>query len=457
MQLRPYQAQMQADARAAIRDGMRRLILCVATGGGKTVIASSIIAAAAAKGSRLLFLAHRKELIDQASAKLDLFGIDHGIIMAKHWRRRASALVQVASIQTLIRRDLPPADIIIIDEAHRSLAKSYQDLVNAYPGAVVLGLTATPVRADGRGLGDVYQTIVQGPAIHDLIHEGFLVNPRHFAPARPDLTGVHSKRGDYDETELAAAVNHPDLVGDIVGHWQQLAAGRLTVAFAVNIEHSRHIVRAFQAAGIAADHLDGTMPGPERDAILNRLASGETRVLSNVGILTEGWDLPACSCVILARPTQSEGLYIQMAGRALRTAPGKDDCIILDHAGCAHAHGLVTEPREWALDPSKKRGKKGKQIRVSTCDRCYAAYASQSRQCPACGHVPATMVRDLVHDTAATLVEVDAEMVKRERKREIGQAKSLDDLRRIAQQRGYKPGWADHIWAARGKRFGVSA
>lgn len=457
MELRPYQTASIDSLRANLCRGIRRQLLVVPTGGGKTVIAASLVRAATAKGSRILFLAHRKELIEQASSKLDGFGVEHGIIMANHWRRRPAAPVQVASVQTLIRRELPAADLIIIDEAHRSVAQSYRDIIDAYPRAAVIGLSATPVRADGRGLGDLYTDMVQVTTVAGLIVDGHLVTPRHFAPSRPDLAGVHLKRGDFDESELAARMDRPDLVGDIVGHWRRLAAERLTVVFAVNVEHSRHLVATFQAAGVPAEHLDGTTPAPEREAILRRLALGQTRVVSNVGILTEGWDLPACACVVLARPTQSLALYLQMAGRALRPAPGKTDCLILDHAGCAHAHGLVTEPRDWTLEPTRQRGKKAAAAMVRTCDRCYAAYPAQQRACPACGHAALVEAREIQHDTRGTLVEVDAETIARERKREIGNARSLDELQRIARERGYKPGWAQHIWAARQKRQGVAA
>ena len=453
---RPYQASAIQSARQRIAGGARRLILRAPTGSGKTVIACGIIESAVAKGRTVLFLAHRKELIDQASQKLDAFGIDHGVIMAKHWRRQPHAQVQLASIQTLIRRALPPADLIIIDEAHLSLAKSYVDLIAAYPNAVILGLTATPIRHDGRPLSSIYQDIIQVSDVAQLIRMGFLVRPRHYAPERPDLTAIGIRGGDYNEIDLAIAVDRPDLIGNIVTHWQAIARGRTTAVFAVNINHSQHLVAQFRAAGVRAEHVDGTTPRHQREAILGRFSSGETTVVSNVGVLTEGYDNPRIGAVVLARPTLSLALFLQMAGRGLRTHPDKSDCIILDHAGCAHAHGFVDEEREWTLDGKKKRASKSERdAPIRTCDTCYAAYPAASRQCPECGHIPQVEPTEITEDTTASLVEITDEMrdrMRRNRVREEAQAQTLQDLLELAKARGYNPKWAYHRYNARMRR-----
>ena len=457
--LRPYQVAAVESARRAIAGRKRRLILLAPTAAGKTVIASGIIESAVSRGKTVLFLAHRKELIQQASAKLDAFGIDHGIIMAKHWRRRPGLQVQVASVQTLARRELPPADLMIIDEAHLSLAKTYTDLIAAYPQSVILGLTATPLRADGKPLGAIYQDIIQVSSVQQLMRMGFLVRPRHFAPSRPDLTKIGHKGSDYDQDELAAAMDRPDLVGDIVTHWRTIAAGRTTAVFAVNIEHSKHIVERFVAAGIKAEHVDGTTPTHQRDQILRRFASGDTTVVSSVGIMTEGYDNPRISAIVLARATESLTLYLQMAGRGLRIHPESDkrDCIILDHAGCAHAHGFVDEDREWSLDSKKKRGSVKREQPVRTCDKCFAAYSAALRMCPECGYAPLVDAREITTDESAGLVEVtDAmrlEMAKTKR-REESHAQTLDDLIALGKARGYKSSWAYMRHQARLKRHG---
>lgn len=454
--LRPYQNQAVADARAAIRSGRRRLLLRAPTGAGKTLVACAIIKSAVERGSRVIFVAHRKELIDQASRKLDQFGIDHGVIMASHWRKRPQEQVQVASIQTLARRELPQADLVIIDEAHLSLAKSYLDVLEALPRAVVLGLTATPIRADGKPLGAVYRDIVSVSDVAQLIRAGFLVRPRHYAPERPDLTKIGLKGADYDERELSVAVDKPDLVGNIVKHWGTIAGGRTTAVFAVNIAHSKHIVAQFLGAGIRAEHVDGTTPRHQRDAILARFASGETTVVSNVGVFTEGYDNPRISAVILARPTLSLALYLQMAGRGLRPDDHKADCIILDHAGCCHAHGFIDDAREWSLEGKKKRSATKREAPVTVCGNCFASFPANRRECPECGHVREREERpEVVADESQGLQEItEAEKIRmaRARRREEASAETLQDLLNLARQRGYKAGWAYRRMEARAKR-----
>ena len=358
-------------------------------------------------------------------------------------------------MQTLRRRELPQADLIIVDEAHLSLAKSYTDIIGAYPRAVVLGLTATPVRADGKPLGSLYRDIIPVSDVPQLIRMGYLAKPRHFAPERPDLTAIGTKGGDYDERELSEAVDKPDLVGNIVSHWKAIAQGRTTAVFAVNINHSLHIVEQFRQAGVRAEHVDGMTPKWERDAILKRFASGETTVVSNVGIFTEGYDNPRIGCVILARPTLSLALFLQMAGRGLRVLDGKRDCIILDHAGCAHAHGFIDEIREWSLEGKKKRSSGSHEAPVRTCDKCFAAYPAASRACPECGYEPEREISDIQADESHGLVEITDELraqMQRERRREEAKAETLADLQALARKRGYSPGWAFHRFQARQRR-----
>ncbi|HEX3595871.1 MAG TPA: DEAD/DEAH box helicase, partial [Polyangiaceae bacterium] len=258
-----------------------------------------------------------------------------------------------------------------IDEAHRSLADSYLAVIRHYSdaGAVVLGMTATPYRADGGGLGDVYQALEAVASPRQLIAEGFLIEPRVFsAPvgARPDLTGVRTRGSDYAEADLAEAMNEQRLVGGIVEHGKRHAAGVRTVAFAVNVAHSLSIAASFVASGTAAEHLDGATPTRERDAILARLERGETLVVSNCGVLCEGWDMPCVKAAVLARPTKSAGLYLQQAGRILR--PFDDTrAVILDHAGNALAHGLPQDDRDFSLDATQKRSGGGP---TKTCPEC---------------------------------------------------------------------------------------
>lgn len=376
---------MVDEARARIRRGFKRILLQLPTGGGKTVVAALIIESAIAKGKRILFLAHRRELIEQPSEKLDSLGVSHGIVMASHWRHRPLAPCQVASIQTLVNRDLAfPPDIIFIDETHRARANTYQTILLRYPQAIVIGLTATPVRSDGKGLGNLFDTMIQGPSVAELTARGYLVPTRVFAPSKPILKDVGKVGGDYNQGQLGRAMDKPTLTGDILTHWQRLGKNRQTVGFAVSVEHSRHLRDMFAGAGIAAEHLDGETPLDERAAILRRLASGETRVLWSVGVLTEGVDIPAIGCLILARPTMSEGLYLQMAGRGLRPYPGKSEVVILDHAGCTLEHGFVDDPRDWQLTKDRMRPSSERidtALKVKACPVCYAVVRRDVRKC----------------------------------------------------------------------------
>lgn len=388
--LYPFQSKALDELRDQIRASVRRLLLVAPTGAGKTSIASELIRSATSRGKRILFLAHRRELITQASKRLDSLAVDHGILMGNHWRDRPHLPVQVGSVQTVINRDLPwTPDIVVIDEAHRARGASYQNVIAQCGNPVVIGLTATPCRTDGRGLGgDLFEAMVQCPQIADLIAGGYLVPPTTYGATEIDLSGVSVRGGDYNAEELEATVNTAKLVGDVVAQWRKHAATRQTVVFAAGVKHSKALAQEFLDSGIRAEHLDGETPTAERDAILARLANRSTQVVVNCAVLTEGWDSPGVSCCVIARPTQSLSLYLQMAGRALRTAPGKSDCLILDHGNCWKIHGLVTDHRDWQLS-SDRKPRKSKSLpqedMVRVCPDCFRVAGAADSTCP-CGY-----------------------------------------------------------------------
>jgi superfamily II DNA or RNA helicase len=459
--LRPYQLDAVEQVRRKVHDGARRTLLVLATGGGKTSCAAHLIQCALEKGKRSLFVAHRRELIEQCYGRLLTAGIAEanvGIIMAGDKRRRPHAPVQVASLDTLRARCKPPADLVIVDEAHRALAKSYRDLASEYPNAVHLGLTATPYRADGRGLGDAYDALVVVASPKELIAKSFLVEPIVYTVPEhelPDLSGVRVKGGDYDEKDLARAVDKQVLVGNIVEHWARRAGGMRTVVFAVSIEHSRHLAERFNAAGVASEHLDGWTPTAERDAILKRLEMGVTSVVSNVGVLCEGWDQPSVKCCILARPTKSTGLYLQQVGRILRpwTDPTTGEtarAIILDHAGGAHEHGLPQDDREFSLEdkPNRRAGPRGEKPppKARTCPQCFAVIPADAPSCSACGASLDVVLPSLPSEVEGELVELTEASVDTKRA-------EWEGLCATALERGYKPGWAFHRFK---ELFGVA-
>lgn len=393
--LRPYQQEALDALRAHMLEGRQRLLLVAATGAGKTTIAAAMIGSAVARGRKVLFLAHRKELIDQCSARLDGEGIDHGVIMAGHPRALPWLPVQVASVQTLARRTPPAADLVIVDEAHHARARSYLRILEQCPGATVIGLTATPWRTDGRGLGgELFEAVVVAATPAQLIEEGYLCRYTGFAYDVPDLSGVRKARtGDYEQHGLELAMGKAKLMGNIVGQYLEHARGKRAVVFAVNVAHSQDIVRRFTEAGVTAEHVDGEMEKAQREAVLARFAAGETLVVSNCNILTEGWDQPEAEVCILARPTLSLALYLQMVGRVLRPAPwaGKTAARIHDHAGNAFRHGPPDADRDYGLDADAPRGSRKKApgaVQIRACLKCFAMFApTEDGACPHCGHV----------------------------------------------------------------------
>lgn len=396
--LRDYQ-QLSVDLlRQSLRTGHKAPILVAPTGSGKTHIACAIINNAVEKGKSILFLAPRRELIYQAHNRLENHGVIAGMIMAGE-PRSVYSRVQVASFDTLHARAkrtermlMPDADVVIVDEAHLSIAKTRQEIISHYENAVVIGLTATPARGDGKGLGEIYDDLIISVTMKDLVDQGHLVPARYFAPSKPDLAKLKTNKGDYVVKELEKRVDQPQLVGDIVTNWIQIAPDRQTVVFCVTRNHARHVHECFTEHGIEAGYLDGETPLDERKQILEDISSGEIQVLVNVFVATFGWDCPTISCVVLARPTKNITLYLQTAGRGLRTAEGKEDCIIIDHSGAIEQHGFVDDPIPWTLrsdtdirEEKKKEQKERQEPKDITCKKCKTVFRS-TRICPNCGY-----------------------------------------------------------------------
>jgi superfamily II DNA or RNA helicase len=435
--LRPYQLDAIEAVRAEIRAGRRRVLLCVPTGGGKTLTAASVLASAVRKGSRVLFVAHRKELIDQCCSTFARLGVtSFGVIRAQDPRRDPMQPIQIASIQTLARREKPPADIVVIDEGHRALAKSYiKHLFEAYPTAIFILLTATPCRTDGRPLKDVADALVIGALYSGLISEGFIVAPIVYGtPVLPDLRKVRTTAGDFNQEDLEAAVNRSALIGNCVAEWQKRSEGRKTVVFAVSVAHSRALCDAFSAAGARAGHIDGATPENERAETLARLERGDLDVVCNVGVLCEGWDMPSCKCLVLARPTKSLALYMQMAGRILRPWENVTP-LILDHGGNVDRHGMPHEDRPWSLEGKVKRAKGAPAPKP--CPVCFCYVATNTRVC-ACGHVFAPSGGEVDRDRELEVVPV--ELALRTLEGPDAMLTFFRNTAKTAAERGWKPG-----------------
>jgi superfamily II DNA or RNA helicase len=415
---RPYQTAGVDALRGHILAERKRVILCCPTGGGKTIIACHIIHSARRNFfANILFVAHRLELIDQTVKQLAKWGVTEvGVIRADDERTNSMMPVQVATIQSLSRRNKPAADIIFVDEAHRCVAFTYRRLLELYPDAVIIGLTATPCRLDGKALGDVFQAIEIAATYKDLIKDGFIVEPRCFGtPVEPKLDGVRTQHGDFVIDELADAMMEIDVLGDTVAEYKKHAHGRRTVVFAVNVAHSKALLEKFLAAGVRAAHVDSETPEEERIDISRKLDTGELEVVTNVAIFTEGWDQPCVKCLIIARPTKSLVVFMQQAGRGLR--PWNENTpltrswqpedgpsvqpIIIDQGGNLDRHGFPHEDRRWSLEGRAERENERKPTK---CIKCLAYI--KHYPCEACGFAPpAPPPREIVQDTNAELEE----------------------------------------------------
>lgn len=453
MILRPYQTKCLQDVQSELRTN-RAVCLVLPTGGGKTVIFSKIAAGMRA-GKRVLTLVHRQELLKQASNKLIDFGVPHGIIWASQPATRSH--VQVASVQTLVRRlhKIDPPDLIIIDECHHSTAGSWRTVIDSFPSAKILGVTATPERSDGTGLGQVYQSMVQGPTVRELIDDGYLSDYRCYVPpTKLDLAKLRIRAGDYAKDELAAEVDRPSITGDAVEHYKKLAPGSLAVVFGVSIEHCRHIAQEFNNAGVTAASIDGTMDDTTRARILADFARREILVLASCDLVSEGFDLPAVETAILLRPTQSMGLYLQQIGRILRPLPGKVATII-DACGNVMLHGLPDMERNWTLEGArrKKRDADDKALPVTVCEKCFATFKPALQECPQCGFKREVRSRE-IEQIEGELIELTPEMRQAMRKQEELLCTHRQELVDLAYKRGYRNPelWADTRMKLRRKR-----
>ena len=432
-----------------MRNGSRAPLLVLPTGGGKTVIFSAIAHSAATRGNRVLILVHRRELIHQTSSKLAWVGLDHGIIAAGV--PATDAQVQVASVQTLARRlsriNWQPG-LIIIDEAHHATAGQWSRILDHWPSTYRLGVTATPCRLDGRGLRGAFDAMVLGPSVADLTFAGFLSPARIYAPpVVADFASVRTRAGDYANDQAAAAMDRPTVTGDAIAHYQRITSGQQAIAFCCNVKHAVSVCDAFKTAGIPAELLLGNTEN--REQVVADFAAHRTKVLVTVDVVSEGFDVPAASCAILLRPTQSLGLYLQQVGRVLRPALGKDAAVILDHVGNVTRHGFPDDPRDWSLDDRMRRTRGTPAPSVRTCPQCFAAF-KPAPICPLCGAQCTPIKSRVIREIAGELQELKR-TEQRTARREQGQARTLQELIHLGQARGMKNpvGWAKYVYFAR--------
>lgn len=481
IELRPYQDRVINEARGALRKikerlkregeerGARLLIQCP-TGGGKTVLASFITRShlANVKGASVRFMCHRDFLVDQTSGTFDSVGIDHSYIAAGRWMNDWSP-VHVCMVQTAGNRlkKLTEPTLVLWDECHHIAARTWAKIMEAWPNATHIGLSATPIRLDGKGLDTFFDDMVLGPSVAELIRIGSLSDYVYYAPSAPDLTGMHVRMGDYVQAEIDEEMGKSVVIGNLVEHYGKLARGKKAVYFCTSIKNSKETAEAFGAAGFRFIHLDGDHSSWEREQAALALARGDLDGMTNVNLFGEGFDLGAqarragwhedvtIECVGIARPTKSLGLSRQMIGRVLR--PKDSPGIVLDHAGHLKEFGLPDDDVEWSLKGVKKEAPS-----FMECDGCGAAIPRDSIVCKHCGHEVEREVQQRENGGGSRDVEfrdgdlqqVDREAIRKAKKLEEWQCGSVAELIDLAKRRGYKfpEQWAAHMWTAKERR-----
>lgn len=439
--LRPFQADLKQRIYGEWQRGMRNVLAVSPTGSGKTVLFADILRE---HQGAAVAIAHRHELVCQISTALARDGVRHRIIGAQSATKQCVSThvaetgrnfidprspVVVAGVDTLVRMPVDAwfgqVTLWVQDESHHPLkANKWGKAAEMFPNARGLGVTATPCRADGRGLGrhsdGIFDAMVIGPNMRELIRMGYLTEYRIYAPPSDlDLSAVTiSAGGDYSPDPLRKAVHSSHIVGDVVDHYLKLAAGRLGVTFAVDVEAATEQAAAFRAAGVPAEVVSAKTPDIARAMILAKFKRGELKQLVNVDLFGEGFDLPAIEVVSMARPTQSFALYAQQFGRSLRIMDGKAYAIIIDHVGNVHRHGLPDAPREWSLDGRERRARNAADdvVPVRTCPACTGTYdRAQGPTCPYCGETATPARRDGPEFVDGDLFELTAETLARMR------------------------------------------
>lgn len=443
MQLRPYQSDLVEQVRAAWHSGFRAPCIVLGCGGGKSCIVAEIARRTTWNGKRVLFLVHRKELVDQIKATFTRWGV-------------LMDLCTVGMVQTITRRlkKTPKPALIITDENHHSLANTYKRIYDYFPDVPRVGVTATPVRLNGDGLGDVNDKLIIGKSTKWLIDNHFLAPYDYYAPSVADLTGVHTRMGEYVKSDVEKAMIKNTVFGDVIRYYRELADGKKAVCYCASIRHSEATAEAFRAAGIHAEHIDGDTPKNERSRIIAAFRRGDIRILCNVDLISEGFDVPDCECAILLRPTHSLTLFIQQSMRCMRYREGKT-AVIIDHVGNYARHGMPDADREWTLAKREKRNLKKDEAEQATkvrqCPDCFFTFALDSvfnkNVCPNCGYVFPKKERELDEDKDAELIKVSGFSLDYETPESCSSYSELIDY---GKRRGYKPGWAYYQAKRRG-------
>ena len=458
MDLRDYQIKLIQDLKIELFKGNKAICVVSPTGSGKTVVIGKIVKSLFHNNTKVFIVAHRQELISQISNTLENFNIPHGII-SPHYKRDNTQLVQVASVDSLVRRldYYPEPSFIITDEcAHLIKNNKWGRVAQKYSNAKLIGFTATPIRTDGTGLGinsgGFFESIILAPQTHWMIDNNYLTPARYFVPPQvADLTGLRKSYGDYNTAQLEERLNKSTITGDAIAHYKRISPNTPAIAFCASIKHAHAVSEEFNNIGIPSATIDGTLDAITRKNLIQDLASGKIKVLTSVDVISEGTDIPVVTTAILLRPTQSLSLHLQQIGRVLRKSPDKKFAYILDHVGNTLKHGFAETQREWTLSGIKKNSRsQEKTIPMRQCPACYCCHAPLPI-CPSCHHKYQIEFREIKIEKGEL-----HELTKEEKKhfqfkkiQERKKASSLADLKIIEKQRGYKNGWAEHVWKAK--------
>ncbi|MHB1651412.1 MAG: DEAD/DEAH box helicase [Desulfitobacteriaceae bacterium] len=453
MELRDYQTDLIEELRYLITGGSSRICAVAPCGAGKTVLFSWITAQARSNNQKILIVVHRQELIEQTSKTLDRFFIPHEILNSRNIN---SCQVHVASVYTLARRlesfeTLP--GLIILDEAHHAVANTWRKIIDHFKSSLIIGFTATPARLSGDGLGAIFQRLALGPSVTDLIEMGNLATFDYYAPpVRADLTDLHVKYGDYQQSEIALRLDKVEIIGDAIETYKRLADGKRAICYCASRAHAEHVAEEFQKAGITSAYIDGETPDAIRKMAIEQFRSGIVKILTNVDLISEGFDVPDMEAVILLRPTQSTGLFIQQSMRAMRPDPANPGkrAIIIDHVGNVYRHGLPDEEREWSLEGKMKK-REPSEIKIRQCPKCYYTHKTAPK-CPHCGYQYSQEREAIPEKTKGELLQIK-DVERKAQKREIGQARTREALEQIAIKRGYSLRWVDKMLEVRGRHY----
>lgn len=457
---RDYQDDLINRARPALKEH-KRIVIQSPTGTGKTAISVTIMAAIKANKKTCYFLVNQKELLDQTSGALWRQKVEHGMIAAG--KMKTPHLIQVATIQTLTNRldQYPEPDLIVIDECHTATSPSYLRVIEeAYPNSLVIGLSATPQRTDGKALGLVFNHIIKAPQIRWFIERSYLCDYRLIGtPIGLEQTEFKRKGQDFDQSETEQAMDKPKITGNAVDHWIKHGNGGRCVVMCTSIKHAEHVRDTYIERGIPSECIEGSLSGPQRKAMLDRFREGVTKVITNVQLLVVGVDIPNIAIIQWLRPTGSLIVWMQGNGRGFRVSDDKPHLTIFDHVGNWQRHGLPDQDRDWSLEGSKGRGRgvnEEADVNAAQCKKCKGVFRRPKTHCPYC-KVPLESKMNTIEEVEGDLVEIrreEVKLLKKQNRIEQGMSNTIEELVALGLRRGIKKpaAWAAITLASRTKQ-----